>query len=153
MGVPNIHENYNQFTSQIFYENYNQITSQIFHENTKKVVFSVCFNLININFRFTVLDNVLGAERLLVLLPLPSTSPILPNENNKKNLLELFRGLQHPYIHPILDIEFWEAGTALIMPLNPDGSLRDLIYASPWQEEYSEKYHGKGVGLSLKTVR
>ncbi|XP_045476792.1 slowpoke-binding protein isoform X2 [Harmonia axyridis] len=102
---------------------------------------------------FTVQDNVLGAERLLVLLPLPSTCPILPNENNKRNLLELFRGLQHPYIHPILDIEFWEAGAGLVMPLNPDGSLRDLIYGSPWQEEYSEKYHGRGEGLPLKTIQ
>ncbi|XP_044758516.1 slowpoke-binding protein isoform X3 [Coccinella septempunctata] len=102
---------------------------------------------------FTVLDNVLGAERLLILLQLPSTCPILPNENNKRNLLELFRGLQHPYIHPILDIEFWEAGTALIMPLNPDGSLRDLIYGAPWREDYSEKYHARGHGLPLKTIQ
>ncbi|KAK9888103.1 hypothetical protein WA026_000378 [Henosepilachna vigintioctopunctata] len=93
---------------------------------------------------FTVHDNILGADRLLILLPLPSTCPILLNENNKETLIELFRGIQHPYIHPILDIEFWEAGVSLITPLNLDGSLRDLIYGSPWDEEYSQKYAGKG---------
>ncbi|KAL3274076.1 hypothetical protein HHI36_015494 [Cryptolaemus montrouzieri] len=102
---------------------------------------------------FTVQDNKLGAERLLMLLPLPSTCPIIPNDNSKKILLELFRGLQHPYIHPILDVEFWEAGIALITPLNPDGSLRDLIYKSPWEEEYSQKYMGRGEGLPLRMIQ
>jgi PX domain-containing protein kinase-like protein len=102
--------------------------------------------------RFTVQDKTLGAERLLTLVPLPSMCPLNPTSGTRDTLLDLFRGLQHPYIHPVLDIEFWDTGTALISPLNPSGSLKDLIYASPWHEDYDKKYNNKGEGLPLRTV-
>lgn len=70
----------------------------------------------------------------------------------RHTLLELFRSLQHPYIHPVLDIEFWDAGAALISPLNPSGSLKDLIYGSLWHEDYEKKYTCRGEGLPLRTV-
>lgn len=107
-----------------------------------------------LNFgRFTVQDTSLGAERLLTLVPLPSMCPLNPSTTTRDTLLELFRGLQHPYIHPVLDIEFWDAGAALISPLNPSGSLKDLIYSSPWHEDYDKKYTCRGEGLPLRTVR
>ncbi|XP_066255796.1 slowpoke-binding protein isoform X2 [Euwallacea similis] len=102
---------------------------------------------------FTVLDKTLGAERLLTLLPLPSTCPIAPNLKTKETLIELFRGLQHPYIHPVLDIEFWKEEAAIITPLNPTGSLRDLIYGSFWKDDCDKKYVCKGEGLPLRTVQ
>ncbi|XP_057654084.1 slowpoke-binding protein isoform X2 [Diorhabda carinulata] len=102
---------------------------------------------------FIVQDNILGAERLLALLPLPSNCPISPSQATKDTLLALFRGLQHPYIHPILDIEFWDAGAAVITPLNPTGSLKDLIYGSAWHEDYEKKYTSKSEGLSLRTIQ
>lgn len=69
-----------------------------------------------------------------------------------ETILELFRGIQHPYIHPVLDIEFWDRNMALITPLNQTGSLRDLIYGSLWHEEYEKKYKCRGDGLPLGTV-
>ncbi|XP_072394036.1 slowpoke-binding protein isoform X2 [Diabrotica undecimpunctata] len=102
---------------------------------------------------FIVQDNILGAERLLALLPLPSTCPISPSQVTRDTLLSLFRGLQHPYIHPVLDIEFWDAGAAVVSPLNPTGSLKDLIYGSVWHEDYEKKYTSRGEGLSLRTVQ
>ncbi|XP_044252578.1 slowpoke-binding protein isoform X2 [Tribolium madens] len=102
---------------------------------------------------FTVQDTTLGAERLLTLVPMPSMCPLNPTTTTRDTLLELFRGLQHPYIHPVLDIDFWDAGAALISPLNPSGSLKDLIYGSPWHEDYDKKYNSKGEGLPLRTVQ
>lgn len=64
----------------------------------------------------------------------------------------MFRGLQHPYIHPVLDIDFWKDGTAIFTPLNPTGSLKDLIYQSFWQDDYEKKYVSRGVGLPIRTV-
>lgn len=103
-------------------------------------------------FRFIVQDNVLGAERLLTILPLPSNCPIGPSQSTRQTFLQLFRGLQHPYIHPVLDVEFWEIGAAIITPLNPAGSLKDLIYGTLWHEEYGSKYNQRGDGLPLGTV-
>ncbi|KAF7279329.1 hypothetical protein GWI33_007419 [Rhynchophorus ferrugineus] len=102
---------------------------------------------------FTVHDSNIGAERLLTFLPLPSTCPITPSPEIREVFLELFRGLQHPYIHPVLDIHFWTEGVAVISPLNPTGSLRDLIYGTFWQDDFEKKYISKGEGLPLRTVQ
>ncbi|CAH1993719.1 unnamed protein product [Acanthoscelides obtectus] len=115
---------------------------------------------------FTIQDKNLGAERLLTLLPLPSTCPLSCRSETHDTLLELFRGLQHPYIHPILDVEFWSGGgdtsgggsstppaAAFIAPLNPAGSLKDMIYGVDWREPYDRKYSVKGQGLTLKTIQ
>ncbi|XP_060521761.1 slowpoke-binding protein-like isoform X3 [Cylas formicarius] len=102
---------------------------------------------------FTVQDNILGAERLLTSVPLPSTCPLFPSPKIREVLLELFRGLQHPYIHPILDIDFWETGAALVSPLSPMGSLKDFIYESCWRDDYDKKYEPRTEGLPLKTIQ
>lgn len=88
----------------------------------------------------------------MIVLPLPSSCLINPSQTTRKTLLELFRGLQHPYIHPVLDIEFWEIGAGIVTPLNPAGSLKDLIHDSVWHEEYGPKYNKRGSGLPLGTV-
>lgn len=86
------------------------------------------------------------------VVPLLASCPIMPSSAIRDTLLALFRGLQHPYIHPVLDIEFWEASVALVTPLNPIGSLRDLIYGCSWQQDYDRKYNVRGVGLPLRQV-
>lgn len=110
-----------------------------------------CFQLL-LSCRFIVQDNVLGAERLLIALPLPPSCPISPSQTTRLTLLEIFRGLQHPYIHPVLDVEFWDKNAGIITPLNPAGSLKDLIYDSVWHDEYGPKYNKRGNGLPLGTV-
>ncbi|GJQ73504.1 hypothetical protein Trydic_g13859 [Trypoxylus dichotomus] len=102
---------------------------------------------------FVVQDKNLGAERLLTLVPLPTVCPIQPSTLTRDTVLSLFRSLQHPYIHPVLDIEFWDTGAALVSPLNPSGSLRDIIYGCTWHEEYDRKYTTKGEGLPLRQVQ
>lgn len=115
----------------------------------QKTVYFYCTCLFS---RFIVQDNSLRADRLMSVVPLLTSCPITPSSSTRDTLLALFRGLQHPYIHPVLDIEFWEASVALVTPLNPIGSLRDLIYGCSWQQEYDRKYNIRGVGLPLKQV-
>lgn len=87
----------------------------------------------NIFFHF---DLKIKTERLMTLLPLPSNCVAfeeLPSSECSRNVfMELFGTLQHPYIYPILDLEFFEIGSrsfaCLVMPFNPKGSLKDLIY-------------------------
>ncbi|CAH1116176.1 unnamed protein product, partial [Phaedon cochleariae] len=102
---------------------------------------------------FIVQDNTLGAERLLALIPLPSTCPLTPSRSTRDALIELFRGLQHPYVHPVLDVEFWRGEVAVISPVNPAGSLKDLIYGASWFEDYEKKYRARGEGLSVRTIQ
>lgn len=98
-------------------------------------------------------DKSLDAERLLSLTQLPSTCcPIKPSNHTRDTLLKLFRALQHPYIHPILDVEFLDAGAALISPLNHCGSLKDLIYGTKWCDDYERKYRIRGRGLHIREV-
>ena len=102
--------------------------------------------------RFVVQDKTLTAERLLTLVPLPTSCPIKPSKFSRDSLLSLFRCLQHPYIHPVLDVEFWDNSAALFSPLNPSGSLKDIIYGCAWQEDCDRKYTRKGGGLPLRQV-
>lgn len=73
----------------------------------------------------------------MTLLPLPPDCvalEVLPNSSECPQgvLMELLGSLQHPYIYPILDLGFFqkvsEYSCCLVMPFNPRGSLKDLIY-------------------------
>ncbi|KAF5270597.1 hypothetical protein FQA39_LY01335 [Lamprigera yunnana] len=102
---------------------------------------------------FIVQDVNLDAERLLCFVNLTTSCPIRPSKVTSETVLALFRGLQHPYIYPVLDIQFLETQAALISPLNHGGSLRDLIYSCPWHEDCDRKYLGKGEGLPLWQIQ
>jgi serine/threonine protein kinase len=74
-------------------------------------------------------------DRLMTLLPLPPHCVALeelPNSECQSVLKELLSSLQHPYIYPILDLGFFHTEShhyaCLVMPFNPRGSLKDLIY-------------------------
>ncbi|GAB6025503.1 hypothetical protein CHUAL_011241 [Chamberlinius hualienensis] len=100
---------------------------------------------------FTVHDTVLKTERLMTMVPHNEYFPITLNCSTKKILTELFLALQHPYIYPILDIDFKamsdETFVVTIFPFNKHGSLKDLIYRSNCKEEWQEKYSHRSVGL------
>ena len=72
----------------------------------------------------------------MTLIPIPSDCVAfeeLPTlECPKGIIMELLGSLQHPYIYPVLDLGFLHTGThhyaCLVMPFNPRGSLKDLIY-------------------------
>lgn len=72
----------------------------------------------------------------MTLLPLPPNCVALeelPNSECPQGILmELLGSIQHPYIYPILDLGFFHSEphhyACLVMPFNPRGSLKDLIY-------------------------
>lgn len=72
----------------------------------------------------------------MTLLPIPPDCVALeelpPSECPKGVLMELLGSLQHPYIYPVLDLGFLYTNSTnyacLVMPFNPRGSLKDLIY-------------------------
>lgn len=85
---------------------------------------------------FLLNDTTIKTDRLMSLLQLPpdcvALDELLPTDSPKGVLMELLSSLQHPYIYPVLDLGFLYANESqyacLVMPFNPRGSLKDLIY-------------------------
>jgi len=79
-----------------------------------------------------VRDTSRKTERLLTLVPLSSHCAIECNPNTRGTILELFLALQHPYIYPVLDLDFRDVSgqtyVILVLPFNNKGSLKDHIY-------------------------
>ncbi|XP_063626250.1 slowpoke-binding protein-like [Cydia splendana] len=96
---------------------------------------------------FAVHDNSIKTDRLLSLMPLPSKCPIEFSERSRALIVELFRSVHHPYIYPVLGLEAFSGHALTVMPFNARGSLKDLIYKSTWNEDYSRKYDSGGTGL------
>ncbi|KAJ2940395.1 hypothetical protein O0L34_g74 [Tuta absoluta] len=96
---------------------------------------------------FAIHDNSIKTDRLLTLMPLTNKCPIDTCDRSRGLILELFRALHHPYIYPVLDLELTSGHALTVMPFNARGSLKDLIYKSTWNEEYSRKYGSVGTGL------
>ncbi|XP_041982298.1 slowpoke-binding protein [Aricia agestis] len=101
---------------------------------------------------FAIHDNSIKTERLLSLIPLPPNCVVEASEHTRGLMLELFRALHHPYIYPVLDLELRSGHALAVIPYNPSGSLKDLIYKSTWSEEYSRKYTATGAGLPVSQV-
>ncbi|XP_035443643.1 slowpoke-binding protein isoform X2 [Spodoptera frugiperda] len=96
---------------------------------------------------FAIHDNSIKTDRLLTLMPLTSKCPIEQGERSKILIMELFRALHHPYIYPVLDLELCNGHALTVLPFNARGSLKDLIYKSTWNEDYTRKYGTMGTGL------
>jgi PX domain-containing protein kinase-like protein len=82
---------------------------------------------------FVVRDTSIKTERLLTLMQVRGAGgPIALTQSNRETLQELFVNLQHPYIYPVLDVDFAELSGRLhviaVLPLNQKGSLKDFIY-------------------------
>lgn len=73
--------------------------------------------------------------------------------------------MQHPYIYPVLDFDFTFPSdlpsdsteltpyAALVMPYHTEGSLKDLIYGSAWQDDWGHKYGRRSPGLPLGQIQ
>ncbi|GFG32951.1 hypothetical protein Cfor_05510, partial [Coptotermes formosanus] len=109
---------------------------------------------------FVVRDTSMKTERLLTLVPLSSNCAIECNPSTRGTILELFLALQHPYIYPVLDLDFRDVSgqtyVILVLPFNNKGSLKDLIYkvwSSRWQDDWSQKYGQRSAGLPVSQVQ
>ncbi|KAL9701419.1 hypothetical protein quinque_004860 [Culex quinquefasciatus] len=114
---------------------------------------------------FLLNDCTIRTDRLMTLLPLPADCIAFEefqggggqSECPQRILMELLGSLQHPYIYPVLDLGFFPTDAhhyaCLVMPFNPRGSLKDLIYKSQWNEPWSRKYTRKSTCLPLSQVQ
>lgn len=110
---------------------------------------------------FLVNDNSVRTDRLMSLVPLPPDCVALEelpsSECPKEALMEILGSLQHPYIYPVLDLGFLSFNSqsyiSLVMPFNPRGSLKDLIYKAQWNEPFNKKYTRKSMCLPMSQVQ
>ncbi|KAF4520874.1 hypothetical protein B566_EDAN007055 [Ephemera danica] len=135
-------------------------TCQVYLRNSSRYVMLEQLNDIGSRLDkhwFVVKDSSVKTERLLALVPRNANSPIPCSAKNREALQELFVALQHPYIYPVLDLDFQIVGgntyVLSILPLNSKGSLKDLIYRSRWQDDWSLKYGQRSTGLPLSQVQ
>lgn len=108
---------------------------------------------------FVVRDSSVKTERLLTLTPRSVQCVINNDSETRQSIMDLFLALQHPYIYPVLDLEFVEdaardrAYNILVLPFNSKGSLKDLIYKSCWHNDWADKYGRRSDGLPLSQVQ
>ncbi|CAB3375900.1 Hypothetical predicted protein [Cloeon dipterum] len=107
---------------------------------------------------FVVRDTSIKTERLLSLLQVrSSSSPLNYTQTSRETLQDLFVSLQHPYIYPVLDVDFAELSgknqVITVLPLNQKGSLKDFIYKSNWQEDWGMKYAQRNSGMPAAQVQ
>jgi PX domain-containing protein kinase-like protein len=72
------------------------------------------------------------------MIPVSSDCPALEEEFSENEecpkgvMMELLGQINHPYIYPILDLNFFHTPTThyacLVIPVNPRGSLKDFIH-------------------------
>ncbi|KAH7974160.1 hypothetical protein HPB49_010708 [Dermacentor silvarum] len=121
------------------------------------------YQLCNIGSRmdrhwFVVRDSATRTERLLTVTALPDACPLRHSPCQvRPGLQEIFLDLQHPYVHPVLDIDIKVLAerphVVVVSPLNDVGSLKDLIYHSKYNEDWQEKYRPHGTGLPQDQVQ
>ncbi|XP_076310859.1 slowpoke binding protein isoform X2 [Tachypleus tridentatus] len=106
---------------------------------------------------FLVQDTTTKTERLLTMAPVNANCLVNCNAATQWALLEIFLAFQHPYVYPILDITFITLAdqqyVVTVMPFNEKGSLKDLLYHSHCQDNWSEKYNTSGHGLDELQVK
>ncbi|KAK7082698.1 hypothetical protein SK128_009798 [Halocaridina rubra] len=107
---------------------------------------------------FMIRDSSVKTERLMTLQPYDEQCPIPVNSATREALVELFQALHHPYIYPVLDVDFANISShtyvITVIPHNNKGSLKDLIYRqSHWQDDWGEKYQQRSTGLPVSQVQ
>ncbi|CAM1327874.1 Uncharacterised protein g9617 [Pycnogonum litorale] len=95
---------------------------------------------------FLVQDSLLKTDRLLTITTLSEKSPLMQLNNNglaKKAVSELFLALQHPFIQPVLDIDFRTIKdknyVITVYPYVKTGSLKDLIFKTRCSDSFPGK--------------
>ncbi|KAK3865179.1 hypothetical protein Pcinc_029196 [Petrolisthes cinctipes] len=106
---------------------------------------------------FIIRDSSVKTDRLMTLQPYDEHCPISVTHGTREALVELFQALHHPYIYPVLDVDFANISShtyvITIIPHNTKGTLKDLIYRSHWQDDWVEKYQQRASGLPVSQVQ
>ncbi|XP_053636210.1 slowpoke-binding protein isoform X3 [Cherax quadricarinatus] len=106
---------------------------------------------------FMIRDASVKTDRLMTLQPFDEQCPFPVTQGTREALVELFQALHHPYIYPVLDVDFANISSCTyvitVIPHNNKGTLKDLIYRSHWQDDWSEKYQQRSAGLPVGQVQ
>lgn len=104
---------------------------------------------------FLVRDSQQEMDAVLTMVPWSTQCVISFTKSTKKTLKELFSLLQHPYLYPVMDVDFvFEHNLVMfIHPFRSGGSLKDVIYGSRPRSPWEQKYRVKGKSLSLTQIR
>ncbi|KAG1650461.1 Slowpoke-binding protein [Nymphon striatum] len=95
---------------------------------------------------FLVNDSIIKTDRLMTITRISEKSPLLQlydDEDAQKAVFELFLALQHPFIQPVLDINYKlvkeQMYVVIVFPFNKTGCLKDLIYNTKCQDTFAGK--------------
>ncbi|XP_071532252.1 uncharacterized protein Slob isoform X3 [Panulirus ornatus] len=106
---------------------------------------------------FMIRDSSVKTDRLMTLQPFDEQCPFPVTQGTREALIELFQALHHPYIYPVLDVDFANISShtyvVTVIPHNNKGTLKDLIYRSHWQDDWGEKYQQRSTGLPVTQVQ
>ncbi|XP_078356019.1 slowpoke-binding protein-like [Oculina patagonica] len=104
---------------------------------------------------FLVRDSKQEIDAVLTMVPWSSQCVISFSKGTRKTLKELFSLLQHPYLLPVMEVDFvFEHNLVMFVhPFRSAGSLKDVIYGSRSQSSWEDKYQVKGKSLSLTQIR
>ncbi|XP_063585371.1 PX domain-containing protein kinase-like protein [Penaeus indicus] len=106
---------------------------------------------------FIIRDSSVKTDRLMTLQPYDEQCPVPVTPGTREALMELFQALHHPYIYPVLDVDFANISShtyvITVIPHNNKGTLKDLIYKSHWQDDWGEKYQQRSTGLPVTQVQ
>ena len=92
---------------------------------------------------------------LLSMVPLYDQCSLQLDTEGVQTLTDLLHSLQHPYIYPVVEIDYIPPDknfVVVIQPLAPKGSLKDLIYKTNPIGDWSSKYSARKKGLSEEEV-
>lgn len=92
---------------------------------------------------------------LLSMVPLYDQCLLTLDKEGVTALTDLLHGLQHPYLYPVVEIDYIPPDknfVVVIQPLAPKGSLKDLIYKTNPIGDWSSKYSTAKKGLSEQEI-
>lgn len=106
-------------------------------------------------FWFRVFDQRTKSEKILAISP--ASSNMIPSFNltTSKNMKDLLTLIKHPYLFPLSDVDFVvdQRLVVTVVPVSMRGSLKDYIYQSRFNEQYSIKYRLRSRGLAPNQVK
>jgi len=92
----------------------------------------------------------------MAMVKRPEASTVdLKIEATKAVFCGMLEGLKHPYILPVLEVDYIPEKEFLVTfrPLTKSGSIRDLIHNAKPRDPYARKYDKTGKQLSLRLIR
>ncbi|XP_065900886.1 probable inactive serine/threonine-protein kinase slob2 [Dysidea avara] len=97
-------------------------------------------------------DNPPLADHMMMTMTPQHLKCSINLSTDKKTLNQLFFSLQHPFVHPIIEVDYMTDKSVVVMisPISARGSMKDFIYRTRPLINWSAKYNGRGTPLPSK---